>query len=77
MEENDQWWNNEKCRCECKKCNICEKYYVWNLATCNCENGKYFASIMDDSAITCDDIIESYDEHAEVARGNKSYSSKF
>ena len=37
--------------------NICEKDYVWNPATCNCENGKYLASIMDDSVITCDKVI--------------------
>ena len=30
------------------------KDYVWNPATCNCENGKYLASVMDDSVITCD-----------------------
>ena len=33
------------------------KNYVWNLSTCNCENGKYLASIMDDSAIICKKII--------------------
>ena len=38
------------------------KDYVWNPATCNCEHGKYLASIVGDSAITCDEIIESYDE---------------
>ena len=27
-----------------------------NPATCNCENGEYLASIMDDSAIICDEI---------------------
>ena len=53
----DQWWNNDKCRRECKKHHIYEKDYVWNPATCNCENGKYLASIMDDSVITCDEII--------------------
>ena len=62
----DQWWNNDKCWCECKKRNVCEKDSVWNRATCNCENGKYLASIMDNSAIICDKIIEaeakSYDE---------------
>ena len=21
----DQWWNNDKCECECKKCHVCEK----------------------------------------------------
>ena len=58
----DQWWNNDKCRCECKKRHVCEKDYVWNPATCNCENGKYLASIMDDSVITCDEITESHKE---------------
>ena len=29
----DQWWNNDKCRCECKKCHVCKKDYVWNPAT--------------------------------------------
>ena len=48
-----QWWNNE-CRCECKKHHICEKYYLWNPSKCSFENGKYLASIMDDSTITCD-----------------------
>ena len=42
--------------------NICEKNYVANFATCNCENRKYLASIMDDSAISCDEVIESYVE---------------
>ena len=31
----------------------------WNPATCSCKNGKYLASFMDDSAVTCDGIIES------------------
>ena len=58
----DQWWNNEKCRCECKKYHVCEKDYIWNPSACSCENRKYLASIMDNSAITCGEIIESYDE---------------
>ena len=58
----DQWWNNDKCRCECKKRHVCEKGYVWNAATCNCENGKYLASIMDDLEIMCDETIEPYEE---------------
>ena len=52
----DQWWNNDKYRCECKKHSVREKDYVWNPATCNCENGKYLASIMDE--IICDEIID-------------------
>ena len=30
----DQCWNNDKCRCECKKRHVCEKDYVWNPFTC-------------------------------------------
>ena len=37
---------------------VCEKDHVWNPATCNCENGKNLASIMDDSVITCDKITD-------------------
>ena len=37
----------------------CKKGYVWNPATCSHKNGKYLASIMNDSVITFDEIIES------------------
>ena len=50
--------NNDKCRCQCKKHHICEKDYIWNPATCSCQNGKYLASIIDDSVSTYDEIIE-------------------
>ena len=36
--------------------------YVWNPVICNCENQKYLASVMDDSVIICDEVIESYEE---------------
>ena len=39
-----------------------EKNYIWNPATSNCKNGKQLASIMDDSRIMCDEIIESYND---------------
>ena len=42
--------------------NVCEKDYVWNPATCSCKNGKYLASVMDDSVIMCGEVIESYNE---------------
>ena len=29
------------------------KKYVWNPIKCICKNGKYLASVMDDSAIIC------------------------
>ena len=41
---------------KCKK-HICEEDYIWNPSTCSCENGKYLVSIIDDSAITCDEIM--------------------
>ena len=34
----NQMWNNDKCRCACKKHHICEKGYIWNPVTCSCEN---------------------------------------
>ena len=41
------------------KINVCEKDYVCDPSTCNCKNGKYIPSIVDYSAIMCDEIIES------------------
>ena len=38
---------------------MCYKDYIWNPSTSNCENGKYLATIVDDSVITCDEIIET------------------
>ena len=35
-----------------------KKVYIWNPATCSCENGKYVESIIDDSVVTRDEIIE-------------------
>ena len=46
------------------------KYYVWSPATCSCENRKYLASIMDNSAIMCDEIGESYDEETKTILTN-------
>ena len=57
----NQKWNNNKCWCECrnlKEHHVCKRDYIWSPATCNCENGKYLASIIDDSVITSDEIIE-------------------
>ena len=34
----DQWWNKNKCQCECKKRHVCEKDCIWNPSTYNCEN---------------------------------------
>ena len=46
--------------------NRCEKDYVWNPATCNWENGKYLASIMDASVITCGENVKPYNEEITI-----------
>ena len=73
----DQWWNNYKCSRESKKREKCEKEYIWNSAACNCKNGKYLASIMEDSAIMCDEIIESYEEEKKFNEKKQSVISIF
>ena len=52
-------WNNDKCRCKCKKHHLCKKDYIRNPATCSCKNGKYLASITDNSVIIFDEIIDA------------------
>ena len=56
---------------QCEKWHVCEKDYIWNPATCSYGNGKYLASIMDNSAIPRDEITESYEE------GTKTVSTNF
>ena len=46
------------------------KKIMFDPATCNCENGKYLANIMDDSAIICYEVIESYDEEIKTIPTN-------
>ena len=41
-----------------KKC-VWEKDYIWNPGSCSCEYGKHLASIIDDSVIRCDEIIDT------------------
>ena len=73
MEKNcnsDPWWKNDKCWCKRKKCHACAKDYGWNHSTCNCEDGKYLASILDNSVIMCDEVIESYYEETKIVPTN-------
>ena len=71
----NQLRNNDKCWCEYKKHNKCKKDYIWNLATCNCKNGKYLAYILDDLVITCNEIIESHNEETKTVLTNFSEKS--
>ena len=54
-----------------KKCHVCAKGYLWNPATCNCENGKYLVSIMDDTTIVGDEIIKERFFRAKMAKHEK------
>ena len=63
-----------------KKANYVKKNFFLNPATCSCENGKYLPSTTDDSAITCDEIIGSYDKDAKTIPKNfneKKTTTKF
>ena len=68
----DQWQNNDKHRCDCKKHNIWEKVNVWNRATGRYENGKYLLNIMDDSAVICDKIIDAETEAKSNGEGKSN-----
>ena len=59
--------DNHKCGCDCKKCHVSEKDYIWNPSTWSCDNGKYLASIMDDSAIMYDKVLESYNIETKIS----------
>ena len=66
----NQWWNNDKCWYGYKKYHICEKDYVWNPSTCDCENGKYLTIITNDSTIISDEVADSYDEEIKTIQTN-------
>ena len=36
-----------------------KKDYIWNPTTCSCKNGKYLANIIDNSMITCEEIVDT------------------
>ena len=41
--DNNQRWNNDKYKCECKKLiykEICDKEFIWNPSNCECECDK-------------------------------------
>ena len=53
---------------------IIDKGYIWNPATCNCKNGKYLASIIDNSVITCEEVRDAeakpYGEETKATAAN-------
>ena len=38
--------------------NVWEKGYIWNCATCSCEDGKYLETVIDNWVIVSAEIIE-------------------
>ena len=52
------------------KIHVCEKDYVLNPSKCICENGKYLASIKDDSTVICYEAIKSYKEEIKAIPTN-------
>ena len=38
---------------------ICKKDYIRNHVTCSCENSKYLASVIRDSVIMLDEVIDA------------------
>ena len=60
--DSDQQWITIDFNVIVKNAMYRKKNYIWNLSACGCKNGKYLASIIDHSAITCDDAIESYNK---------------
>ena len=57
----NQKWNN-KCPCECKnpeEHRVYKKGYFSNPAKCSCNNGKDIGSIIADSVVICDEIIDT------------------
>ena len=39
--------------------NVYEKVYIWDPHKCSCENSRDGKSIIDDSVIMCDEIMET------------------
>ena len=56
---------------------MCEKSYICNPATYNCEHGKYLASIIDDSVIMCDENIDTTETVLTTTLPSKSTSTYF
>ena len=53
----NQKWENDMCRCKCKKQSVCKK----DSSTCSFEINACFKSIVNNSVITCSRIINVTD----------------
>ena len=57
----NQKWNNDECKCECKKFRASKKDYSWNPSISNCEYRRYLKSIADTPVIVCNEITYATD----------------
>ena len=62
----NQKCNNKACQCKCKSYRKCLKDYSWNPSTCICEISRYLKSIVDESVIVCDEIINVTDSASKI-----------
>ena len=53
-----------------------ENDYIWNPATCSCENGKYLGIIINDSVITRYEIIEKANVSTNFINEKVTYKTK-
>ena len=70
--KSDQWWNIKRCWRECKKGHVCKNKNVSDSVTFTWKNGKYLASIMDNSVIMGNEVTDSYNEEAKTIPTNFS-----
>ena len=54
-----------------------QKRYIWNPATCSCKNGKYVDSIISDSPVLCDEIIDTIKTTSTKSISTKAVLTKF
>ena len=57
----NQKWNNKLCQCKYKNYQMCKEDCSWNPSACICEYDKYLGSIIDDSVMRCNEIINTAD----------------
>ena len=75
VDNNKQWWNEDKCRCECKELidkGVCDKGFIGNLSHCKCECDKScdIGEYLDYESYQCrkklvDKLVEGCTEHVD------------
>ena len=71
--------NNDKCRRDLKnqkEHRMCRKSYFWNPTACTCKNDKYAGSIIGDSVVICNEIIEETKSTSTETIPTRSTSTK-